>query len=168
MAILAMWFPCLYFNPQVFSLLLFLFSPPSCWMHAWLPAGATTAQDVITNIGSEQATHSHLRPVKNIGSRENGLQKAYSFIITLPPKTSGLNLLALLVTFITVTTNHYFYLMPTPLLSATLRTRIGLGFFCNVIFTNEEAGKKPNWFYISTVCDATGDKINRDERLMLL
>lgn len=31
-AILASWFPCLYFNPQVFSVLLFLFSPPSCWM----------------------------------------------------------------------------------------------------------------------------------------
>lgn len=98
-------------------------------MHAWLPASATPAQDVITNIGSQQATHSHLLLVKNISSRENELQKAYSFIITLPPKTSGLNLLALLVTFIIVTSNDYFYLMPTPLLSATLRTTIGLGFF---------------------------------------
>lgn len=140
MAILAEWFPCLYFNPQVFQLLLFLFSPPSSWMvgvvsgwlDAWLPAGATPAQDVITNISSQtqQATHSDPLLIKNISSRKNRLQKTYSFTITLPPKTSDLNLLTLLVTVITVIRNDSFYLMPRPLPSATLRTRMTFwGFF---------------------------------------
>jgi len=94
----------------------------SRWLDAWLPAGATPAQDADRQNKQHKAILFH-------SSRENGLQNVYSFSIIFPPKISDLNLLTLSVAFITVIDNDYFYLMPRLLPSATLRTRIGLGFF---------------------------------------